>query len=765
MSFPIQYIRRRIAAKLIFIVGLTLFVIIFAWVHFNIAHQRQKLMEHILHTADRQTDTIKLGARAAMMQNSRVDINRIINNIARQPEFESIRIYNKAGRIKFSNRPEEVDRSTNTKGEACLICHRNNPPLMQVDLPGRTRILHASGGYRVLGIITPIENEPGCANSSCHVHSPEKKFLGVLDVGISLKQTDMEISHAENRDRCLAAVVFFVTAAIISFFIMKIIHRPAQRLIEETRRINDGQYAVGLGIAQADEMGQLARAIHHMGGEIAKQQAELNQQRDAYQRLFEMVPCLITVVDRQFRILNYNEVFGQEFAPLPGDYCFCAYKGRNEKCVPCPVEKAFSTGKARSATETGTEKNGKEKLWITWVTPIKNEQGDIIAAMVISLDISDRKRLEVALDQSEKKYHAIFNNIPNPVFVLEMNTLGILDCNKSVKAVYGYTESELIGTPFPNLFPARDRADFSRAVRASGVLDRVKHHHKSGRTLIVNLRISPSEYQGQRVFLVTSSDITQRLEVEQQLIQAGKLATLGEMATGIAHELNQPLSVIKTASSFCIGKIQREEPIAPDLLTNLLTKMDNNVDRATRIITHMRQFARKSEMTLELVQINDVIKDAVDIFSQQLKVRGISLTSETDPDVPKIHADPNRLEQVFINLLVNARDAIEEKWTAPGPIKNGNRITITTRVTNASITASVRDTGAGIPSDILNKIFDPFFTTKAVGKGTGLGLSISYGIVKECGGEITARSSAAGGACFALSFPIPGDRGNARSLP
>jgi histidine kinase len=170
-------------------------------------------------------------------------------------------------------------------------------------------------------------------------------------------------------------------------------------------------------------------------------------------------------------------------------------------------------------------------------------------------------------------------------------------------------------------------------------------------------------------------------------------------------------------------------------------------------------------MTLELVQINDVIKDAVDIFSQQLKVRGISLTSETDPDVPKIPADPNRLEQVFINLLVNARDAIEEKWTAPGPIKNDNRITITTRVTNASITASVRDTGAGIPSDILNKIFDPFFTTKAVGKGTGLGLSISYGIVKECGGEITARSSAAGGACFTLSFPKPGDRGNARSLP
>jgi len=389
-----------------------------------------------------------------------------------------------------------------------------------------------------------------------------------------------------------------------------------------------------------------------------------------------------------------------------------------------------------------------------------------VTAVIISFFIiSDRKRMAAALDQSEKKYQAIFNNIPYPVFVLDMNTLGVLDCNKNTQAVYGYTQGELIGTSFPNLFPARDRADFTRNVHTSGVLDRVKHHHKTGRPLIVNLRISPSEYQGQRVFLVTSSDITQRLEVEQQLIQAGKMATLGEMATGIAHELNQPLSVIKTASSFCIGKIQRNEPIAPDHFTNLLTKVDNNVDRATRIITHLRQFARKSEIKLEMVQINEVIKNAVDIFSQQLKARGIELISETDPDVPKIRSEPTRLEQVFINLLVNARDAIEEKWAASGPISNNNRITITTRATNASVTASVRDTGAGIPADILNKIFDPFFTTKEVGKGTGLGLSISSGIVKEHGGEITARSLVAGGACFVLSFPIAGNHGNERSLP
>jgi len=765
MRSPIQYIRGRIAAKLILMVGLTLFVSIFAWAHFNVAYQRQKLMGNILHTADWLTDTIKLSAHAAMMQNSRDDITRMINNIARQPEFESIRIYNKAGRIKFSNRPEEVERTTHIKDEACYICHRIDPPMTRVELPQRTRILDSPKGYRLLGIISPIENESGCAESSCHVHPPGKKFLGALDVVISLKQTDIEIARAENWIRALAVFAFFVTATMIFLFIVNVVNLPAKQLIEGTRRIAEGQYTATMGIDQEDEMGQLAQAIQHMGGEIAKQQAELNRQRDEYQQLFEMVPCLITVQDRQYRILKYNKAFEQRFAPVLGDYCFHAYKGRDEKCIPCPVEASFSTGANCSATETGIDKDGKEKHWITRATPIQNERGDIVAAMEISLDISDRKQLEVALDQSEKKYYAIFNNIPNPVFVLNMDTLGILDCNRSVEAVYGYSETELIGTSFPELCPAKDREGLARAVRTAGVLERVKNRHKTGRLLVVNLRISPSEYQGQRVFLVTSSDITQRLEVEQQLIQAGKMATLGEMATGIAHELNQPLSVIKTASSFCIGKIEREEPIASDLLTTLLTKVDGNVDRATRIITHMRQFARKSEMKLEMVPIKEVVQNAMDIFSQQLKVKGIGLRSESDPDVPNIHADPDRLEQVLINLLVNARDAIEAKWAASGAVSDKDQITIATRVTRTSVAVSVSDTGTGIPVEILEKIFDPFFTTKEVGKGTGLGLSISYGIVKECGGQITVQSTAEGGACFVLSFPIPERPGKERRLP
>jgi histidine kinase len=257
------------------------------------------------------------------------------------------------------------------------------------------------------------------------------------------------------------------------------------------------------------------------------------------------------------------------------------------------------------------------------------------------------------------------------------------------------------------------------------------------------------------VLLVTTSDITKRLETEKQLIQASKMATLGEMATGIAHELNQPLSVIKTASSFFIKKLDRQQPVEETILGPMLRKIDANVDRATRIIDHMRQFARKSELKLERVQLNEVLRRAFDIFSQQLKLRSIEVVWELGADLPRIDADPGRLEQVFINLLINARDAIEERW---GPAEAGpgsKRIVIATRAGKRFVVCEICDTGVGVPPHLTERIFEPFFTTKQAGKGTGLGLSISYGIVKDCQGSIRVRPNPIGGACFTLEFPIP----------
>ena len=757
-------LRRSLASKLIVTVGLTLLITISTWAYFNVNYQEKKLMNNIVAGTDRLTNTIKLGTHYAMMSNSRDDINQIITNIGKQKEIQTIRIYNKNGQIKFSNQPSEVDQITNIKAEACDICHKTDPPPAQLELTERIRIFDSSKGYRLLGIIGPIGNEPGCATDDCHVHPEDKKILGALDVVVSLSDTDKEILTAEKGIIGLAGIVFIVTSTIIFLFVLRFVNQPIRKLIDGTRMIARGGDPGKVHVDQDDEMGQLATAINQMSTEIGQKQAELNKQKDEYQSLFEQVPCLITVQDKNFKLLRYNDQFSQSFDPKRGDFCYHAYKGRNEKCVDCPVEKTFKDGCTHYGEESGLNKDGSEVHWIFRTSPIKNDQGEIIAAMEMSLDISQRKQLEDKLEKSEKKYHEIFNNIPNPVFVLDMDTLDIIDCNDSVHVVYGYSKNEIINTSFLNLFAEEEKDRYADSLKTKTMLAQVRQLNRRGLTLFVNIRISPAEYPGKKVLLVTTSDITKRLEAEQQLIQASKMATLGEMATGIAHELNQPLSVIKTASSFFIRKIDRNEPIEEEILFNVLHKVDNNVDRATRIINHMRQFARKSDLNLVKVQINDVLHNAFEIFSQQLKLRGIDVIWQKEKKLPRINADPSRLEQVFINLLINARDAIEERWGPQVIEKADKKIILKTRSDGDKIVCEICDTGKGVPQAMADKIFEPFFTTKEVGKGTGLGLSISYGIVKDCGGTIQVTDHKPEGACFILTFPVP-DKNHEKNNP
>jgi len=746
--------RHSLVLKLIVSVGLTLLIFISVWAYFNIRSQKTKVMDNFVAGTDRLGATIKLGTHYSMMLNSRHDINEIIKNISKLKEIENIRIYNKEGKIKFSNRPSELDLATNIKAEACDICHRSEPPLDKLDLPERTRISYSPKGYRMLGIIDPIYNEPGCSAGECHIHPKDKKILGALDVFISLEETDRAMFSIEKEMIMLALFVFFITSTIIFLFVLKFVNEPIRKLIDGTRRIAGGDYSGKVEIDQDDEMGQLAKAVNSMGQKIGEKQADLNAQRDEYQTLFEHVPCLITVQDRNFRLLRYNHDFAKNFNPQPGDFCFHAYKGRSEKCPVCPVEKTFEDGLSHYGEESGIDKDGTLTHWLFTTSPIRNETGEIIAAMEISLNITERKRLEEELKKSEIKYHAIFNNIPNPVFVLKKDTLDILDCNDSVKGIYGFDKDEIINSPFLSLFMEKEKASVEAEIRNSQIITRVKQLHKNGDTIFVNIRISPSAYPGEKVLLVTTSDITERLEAEQLLIQASKMTTLGEMASGVAHELNQPLSVIKTASSFIIRKTNQNEKIEDQIMSTMVNKIDSSVDRASKIINHMRLFARKSDMEREKVNINEILENAFEIFSQQLKIRDIEVVWDTEENLPEIKADSSRLEQVFINLLINARDAIEDLYPPGQDTKGDKKITLRTRSAGGTVIVEVCDTGIGIPEAILDKIFEPFFTTKEVGKGTGLGLSISYGIIKECGGSITAESEPGKGTCFIMQFPV-----------
>jgi len=740
--------------KIILSVGAILLIVITAWAFFNIHHHKKMIMDDIVRNCDQLSRAIRLGTHYAMMFNAREDINQIITNIGKLEGLEHIRIYDKTGQIKFSNIPSEVGVTTGIKAEACDICHRVDPPLSSLPLENRKRIFVTENHKRAIGMISPILNEQGCATSDCHAHPQDKTVLGALDLVISLEETDKKLAVYEKWLMIPAIFVFLVTSTIVFWVLLKLFIQPIQRLMDGTQKIARGEYNALNGFQQSYEIGRLADTISKMGSEIGNQQMELNRQKDEYKNLFELVPCIISVQDRDYRLINYNQEFSRLFDPKPGDFCYSAYKGRTEKCRFCPVEKTFQDGQSHYSEETGINKDGTTSHWIVKTAPMKNNRGEIIGAMEINLDISHTRQLESRLKELEKKYYAIFNNIPNPVFVLDYESLEILDCNGSVTTVYGFTKEEVLSRSFLAFFMEEERDDYKTEIKTRIEMSRVRHLGKKGEVHFVNMRISPFDFSEQKVLLVTTSDVTKRLEAESQLIQAGKMATLGEMATGVAHELNQPLSVIKTASSFFMKKIRKKEPIQDDILLTMAEEIDAHVDRAANIINHLRQFGRKSDIALEPVQVNAVLRNAYDMFSRQLQLREIVTTWELAEDLPLVMAEQGRLEQVFINLIINARDAIEEKWNSgaaePGEEK---KILLRTFCRNSKVMIEVHDNGTGMPKDVMDKIFEPFFTTKKVGHGTGIGLSISYNIIKDFQGDIRVVSGKDKGTTFTITFP------------
>jgi two-component system C4-dicarboxylate transport sensor histidine kinase DctB len=239
---------------------------------------------------------------------------------------------------------------------------------------------------------------------------------------------------------------------------------------------------------------------------------------------------------------------------------------------------------------------------------------------------------------------------------------------------------------------------------------------------------------------------------QEQLVQAGKLATLGELTTGVAHELNNPLNNIGLFVGNAVDLVELGATDKERIIREMSRAMQQ-VRKATQIISHLRTFGRAAPFSRDPVSLKEVTTQALSLMQEQLRLRDIQVTVDMGSEEPVVLGNPLQLEQVFINLLTNARDAL-----ADSPRK---RISISASISAEWVEIAFADTGPGIPPGLERRIFDPFFTTKQVGQGTGLGLSITYGIIQELGGTISVVSPPGEGATFRLRLPLahPGPQG------
>lgn len=233
-----------------------------------------------------------------------------------------------------------------------------------------------------------------------------------------------------------------------------------------------------------------------------------------------------------------------------------------------------------------------------------------------------------------------------------------------------------------------------------------------------------------------------------QLIQASKLASLGELSAGVAHEINNPLMFIKGFNERIKTRLKKLDFDPESDVWDNINEVSSGVDRIQKIVQHFKDLSHLSDQQMTSVQINPLLIKSIDLFQEQLRLKGISISFNLSSEGPSIIGNANRLEQIFLNFISNSKDSLMET------LKTDKTITISSSIENNFVIITFADNGVGIPSEITARIFDPFFTTKPIGKGTGLGLSISQGIIRDHRGTIEVLSQINEGAQFIIKFPL-----------
>ena len=368
---------------------------------------------------------------------------------------------------------------------------------------------------------------------------------------------------------------------------------------------------------------------------------------------------------------------------------------------------------------------------------------------------------EEALKDSEKLYRTLVNASPEAIILLDSEHR-IADVSGITPEIWGFNnKSELLGRFFPDFFPPEEITKFNeylQLTRSKGLLQNVEINLKRGDQSVFIAEISIAlidEIEDKPfAYMVIIRDISQRKKMELQMIHNARLLSLGEMATGIAHEINQPLNNISLTLENVFNEIQSKKPVAPNYFKEKSERIFDNIYRMRSIIDHIRDFSRdQTDFFSGLFEINNSITNAASMISAQFKHRNIELIQEFDNEIPPILGNTFKFEQVILNLLVNAKDAMEDKKEMT-QIDFPMRVKVKTYHTKQFVFIEITDNGIGIKQNELDKIILPFYTTKAAGKGTGLGLSISHGIVKEMKGTIEIKSNPGVETTIKIKLPI-----------
>lgn len=473
----------------------------------------------------------------------------------------------------------------------------------------------------------------------------------------------------------------------------------------------------------------------------------------------------VTITDMDMNIEYVNpahiKTFGYELEELIGKKSSMLY----------PFEDPFGISKkiyeavlmvGWEGERLGVRKNGQVFPVYEKTSIVKDKEGNPKGIVSIVEDISLRKRLEQALRESEERYRTLVDTASSAIIAVD-EAGNVKLFNPAASEIFGYKKEEILGKSVSALVPERYRealeggfANFveNKMPALTGHSFEFRGRRKNGAEFPIEVSLSSCKIGGQRVFTAIILDITERKQLQEKLIQSEKMAAIGQLISGVTHEVNNPLAVVMGYSELLLMEEKLDEEVR-----SYIQVIYEQAQKSREVIQDLLSFARVHDRERKPVNINDVMKKTLALKEYDFKKHNIDVTFLPDSSLPATLADPNQLQQVFLNLIINAEHAMMDRHG-----DHGSKLVIETKATrgpsgkdgkpNKFIEIYVIDNGCGIKEEYIGRIFDPFFTTKPEGKGTGLGLSVSYGIIKDHDGELTAFNNESGGATFLIRLPV-----------
>jgi PAS domain S-box-containing protein len=570
-----------------------------------------------------------------------------------------------------------------------------------------------------------------------------------------------QIDHLQLTYRDNLLVILLISALAFSCvpMVVRILTAPLNNLGDVANAFSEDPNRQDISWPESDikEVNSLVNQFQKFVKTINSKHSELVDTEILFRTFFNNTPSAMTVKDLDGNFLNVNQKWKDWFKPdfggfvnglKPDDIFDSDFLDQLKRLESL----AISSGHVQGEEMLTTLASGEQLTTLVQKFPIFNAEGDVVRVGAVNTDISELHNARIEQQNIANELAQLIDSANAPIFGIDANGK-INEWNRQTEIITGFEKDEVIGKDLVAQFITDDYR-----VSVTEVLDRALQGEESA-----NYEFPLFTKSGDRVDVLLNSatrrnasgdivgvvgvgqDITDLKATQAQVIQTSKLATLGEMATSVAHELNQPLNVIRMAVGNSRRKISRGI-VDVEYLNIKLERIEEQTVRAAKIIDHMRMFGRKPDHDSEQIDPRRIFRNALDLMGEQLKLAGIGVVTEFSSECSCVEGNTIQMEQVILNLLINARDAMAGS-------DGESKITLRVFEDKKGVHLTMHDTGGGIREKILSRVFEPFFTTKDVGKGTGLGLSVSYGIIIEMGGTILVENIG-GGARFDIILPV-----------